>query len=221
MTTPRVTAVMLTGWKAEREHLANWAVQDFKRQTYPNKQLLVITQGAFMPKDLPEDTKIMHVATRVPLGALWNLALDNLPPGTEYVTIWDDDDYRAPAHMQTLATHAAPDRIVAMTARLVTCLGNKCRRHCLDYLGMSGLVLYPANEMRHAPHRDRGHDSEFFLRWPQRLLLRNRPELHLQFMHAAQHTSNANRERLLQSGVEPTTAQHALIDRILAERGLA
>ena len=99
---PRVTAMLVTG---RRPALARRAVENFRRQTYPNKELLALDDG-------PDDGLAEWIAglgdpqircVRLPaegrsLGALRNLAVE-LASG-EFVAQWDDDDLSDPLRLE-------------------------------------------------------------------------------------------------------------------------
>ncbi len=107
---PRVSGLMVTRDRAE---LAKFAVFCFRRQTYPNRELVIVDDG---PDDTLEqwvanlaDSQIVYV--RLPdegksLGQLRNIAVDRA--SGDYVAQWDDDDLSDPIRLETqlAALHA-------------------------------------------------------------------------------------------------------------------
>ena len=115
--TPTVCAVMLT---ADRPELAKRAVECFRRQTYPNKTLLIYDTGTDDAEDCPADYPLIiwipEEARRRTIGELRNAANSHiegvevhLESGTtkdcgavgiihwaDIIIHWDDDDYSHP-----------------------------------------------------------------------------------------------------------------------------
>ncbi|WP_170265534.1 glycosyltransferase [Thiohalocapsa marina] len=116
---PTVSCLMVTG---SRPAQARLAIAAFCAQTYPNKELVILDDGA--DDTLAEhvqalaDARVRHI--RVPasartLGALRNQAVA-LASG-EYICQWDDDDLYDPAR---LSTQMAVLRATASTACLLS-----------------------------------------------------------------------------------------------------
>jgi glycosyltransferase involved in cell wall biosynthesis/GT2 family glycosyltransferase len=91
---PLITCIMPT---ARRVSLAEQAVRYFQRQDYPNRELLILDDGAvpYTPPD-PPDPRIRYVRLdgKRSLGAKRNIACE-LAQG-ELIAHWDDDDWSAP-----------------------------------------------------------------------------------------------------------------------------
>ena len=104
---PLVSALMVTH---DRAYLARFAIDCFRRQTYPNKELVIIDYGA-------DDTLAQELARlgdptirmiRRPdrdelLGELRNVAVSE-SAGT-YVATWDDDDLSHPLRLELQMAH--------------------------------------------------------------------------------------------------------------------
>jgi glycosyltransferase involved in cell wall biosynthesis len=90
---------MVTG---DRLTLAKRAVRSFAEQTYPNRELVVVTDGPQRVRDALEryvaalglEDSVRFVYPQgdgLTLGRLRNLSLD--AAGGDFVCQWDDDDY--------------------------------------------------------------------------------------------------------------------------------
>src|SRR5262249_33524870 len=99
---PRISCLMVTRGRYE---LARRALQDFRQQTYPNRELLIV--------DDDEDERLAHDVAmgpttglvylrlppeNLPLGVLRNLAVASAS-GT-YICQWDDDDCYHPRRLE-------------------------------------------------------------------------------------------------------------------------
>ncbi len=91
---PLVTCVMVT---RERTEFALHAVAQFRRQSYPARELIVVEDGTpSLAARLPADTGIRLVSTGTvqTIGALRNRGCE-LARG-DVVVLWDDDDWHGP-----------------------------------------------------------------------------------------------------------------------------
>jgi O-antigen biosynthesis protein len=95
---PLVTCIMPT---ADRRFFAGRAIEYFRRQDYPAKELLIIDDGADRVADLAEAAGVRYhrLERRIILGAKRNLACD-LAQG-EIIAHFDDDDWYAPGRLST------------------------------------------------------------------------------------------------------------------------
>jgi glycosyltransferase involved in cell wall biosynthesis len=108
-TLPLISCLMVT---YDRVLLAKRAIRAFAKQTWPNRELVVVSAGsARFRRALAVEAADAGIAEMVrfvaadagsTLGALRNVALDNARG--ELVCQWDDDDY---SHPERLATQAA------------------------------------------------------------------------------------------------------------------
>lgn len=102
---PLVSCLMVTG---RRRHLARLAVEMFQRQTYEERELVVIDDsGQGKPADwgLEHEPKIRWItvpAESLPLGALRNRALAEARG--DFLCQWDDDDLSAPTRIERQVT---------------------------------------------------------------------------------------------------------------------
>lgn len=90
---PLVSCIMPT---ADRRALVPQAIRHFLRQDYPNRELIILDDGADDISDLiPSDDRIRYVrlSQRTSMGAKHNLACE-MSRG-EIIVHWDDDDWNA------------------------------------------------------------------------------------------------------------------------------
>jgi O-antigen biosynthesis protein len=117
---PLVSAIMPT---RDRPEFALQAVRYFLAQDYPNKELLVLEDGApTLAGRLPEDPRIRYVATGAPsrsIGTMRNEAC-KLASG-EIVAHWDDDDWYGPERLsrQVAAIRAGRADVTALRNSLM------------------------------------------------------------------------------------------------------
>lgn len=91
---PLVSCIMPT---ADRRRWVPQAIDYFLRQDYPNRELIVVDDGADAVGDLiPPDPRIQYVRLegKRTVGAKRNLACQRA--GGEIIVHWDDDDWMAP-----------------------------------------------------------------------------------------------------------------------------
>lgn len=97
-----ITCVMIT---ANREKLARAAIDNFREQTHRRKHLLIINHGAGPsladPERMYNVTELRIDKGAMTLGDMRNMAFE-LVPYNGLFCVWDDDDYRAPAFLETL-----------------------------------------------------------------------------------------------------------------------
>jgi glycosyltransferase involved in cell wall biosynthesis len=96
---PLVSALMVT---RDRPEFALQSVQYFLRQSYPQRELIIVEDGVPSLKDrLPRDPRITLVSTglRRTIGAMRNQSC-YLARG-EVLVLWDDDDWHGPDRLAT------------------------------------------------------------------------------------------------------------------------
>ena len=96
-----VSAIMPTGRLPGRRALSQVAIECFFRQTYPDRQLVIVNHSE-EPFGL-EDPRVKEVVVRRPptLGELRNIGLD--AADGELLITWDDDDWHHPCRMEKQA----------------------------------------------------------------------------------------------------------------------
>jgi len=105
MITEKITGLMPT-FNTVRRAFVQMSIECFLNQDYPNKELIIVSQGE--PVNHP-DPRVREIRSMpMPLGSLRNVALAQITEG--YAIGWDDDDWRHPNYLSTLANAVKPDR---------------------------------------------------------------------------------------------------------------
>ena len=105
---PLVSCLMVT---RDRPEFALQSVEYFLRQTYPNRELVIVEDGIASLKDrLPRDPRIQLVSTglRRSIGAMRNQSCE-LAKG-EVLVLWDDDDWQGSDRLATQVQPILDDR---------------------------------------------------------------------------------------------------------------
>lgn len=80
------------------------AVEQFEKQTYPQRELVVVYQDPLSAMDIARlkrvDARLVKAKSSLNLGQLRNLALE--AARGEFVLQWDDDDLFCPTRIQTM-----------------------------------------------------------------------------------------------------------------------
>lgn len=112
-----VSAVMVTGKSPERRKLAAAAIRSVERQTWPTKQLVLVTDDeataelyAAQPFLIP--TKVCYIAGPRSLGELRNEGL--VQADGEYIVQTDDDDWYHPQRITYQMQFAEPGTAVVL-----------------------------------------------------------------------------------------------------------
>ena len=120
-----------------RRRFVPTAIDHFRRQGWPDKELIVVDDGSDCVRDLiPDDPQIVYVRldTRASIGKKRNLACERARG--EIVAHWDDDDWHAPDRLQFQA-----QALLASTAdlcgitRLLFCNPEEGRAWEFVYMG--------------------------------------------------------------------------------------
>lgn len=88
---PRITAIMST----KRPHLARRSLETFRRQTWPNKELILVFNTGTVPEDLPplaENERAFALPEASPIGECLNMGI-YAATGTYWAKMDDDDHY--------------------------------------------------------------------------------------------------------------------------------
>lgn len=103
-----VSAVMLTNWP----HRAAWAteaVRSFQRQTWPERELIVVNEGVPL-QSLAPGVRVVNTGPRRSLGGQRTEGL-RAARGA-WLATWDDDDFSLPDRLATQLARAASARAV-------------------------------------------------------------------------------------------------------------
>lgn len=95
---PLVTCIMPT---RDRRAFIPLALENFRRQDYPHKELVVVDDGDDAVGDLllgQTDVRYMRLAMRTSIGGKRNLACRQ--PRGQFIAHWDDDDWYSPDRLR-------------------------------------------------------------------------------------------------------------------------
>ncbi|MGA7411470.1 MAG: glycosyltransferase family A protein, partial [Bryobacteraceae bacterium] len=180
---PPVTAVMITGLHRERYGMARVAIECFKAQTYPNKNLLIVNHGE--QSLVSGDARIFELRLNKSrwqtVGDLRNLALEHATG--DYVVNWDDDDWHHPRRIEVQMQARGEDTAVLLRTRIHHSLMNGCSRYAEYPRGAEASILHPRKVPYRYPGMLRGSDSVFAKRFAVRLPIDNDPAMHIRFFH--------------------------------------
>lgn len=180
---PSVTAVMITGLRRERYAMARIAIECFKAQTYPNKNLLIVNHGeeSLWCHD-PRVRELRFQKNRWhTVGDLRNLALEHATG--DFIINWDDDDWHHPLRMEVQMRARQPDTAVLLKNRIHHSLVNGCSRYAEYPKGAEATILHPRHVACRYPSLLRGSDTVFAQQFAVRLPIENDPAMHIRFFH--------------------------------------
>ncbi len=189
-----VTAVMVTGKSKERYPLAAAAIKSVEQQTWPSKQLVIVTDDYdaalhYGQRSYAVPTKTIYVSGPKTLGELRNEGLKEADGA--YVMQLDDDDWSHPDRIKEMMRAASPTTAVTLMDQVRYSFNRNCafayRR--VHHQGICGTVLHAKlPELAYEPigkHEDcRFLDTHFKGRVT---VLDNHglPQLYIRFFHGA------------------------------------
>lgn len=163
-----VTAVMITGKSSGRERLAAAAVESFKLQTWPNKELLIVNDSgeSVLRGDHDGSTReVMLPSGVLSLGELRNVAMEQATG--EWIIQWDDDDYSHPTRIQRQMELASPGHAVLLLwqvrVSLVSNTAFSFRWRFPAVPGIPGTVLHHKSQSARYRPTPKGEDQQFLL----------------------------------------------------------
>lgn len=116
-----VYCLMITGKSQWRRPFAFLSIQNFLKQTYHNKYLVIINHGQPLNVQSPNVTEIVinKDLLGLSLGDLRNLALDQVPDNGAWFP-WDDDDYRHPELLSYLVDQMTANQadVISLSSRI-------------------------------------------------------------------------------------------------------
>ena len=176
MSDPLVTAVMVTGKRPERLGLARLSVRSFVEQDYAAKELLVLNDGpaAVLEADTPGVREVRLEPGRS-LGALRNLAFEHARG--DWMVQWDDDDWHHPACVSYMMARRRPGlpAFLRWQVRCSVLTGSAYYYRGRATEGVHGTVLHERGVPHRYPDSNRGEDTVFLRKFPERLVLENGP----------------------------------------------
>ncbi len=194
-----VTGVMVCGKSPERLPFAEAAVRSFAAQTWPEKELLIVTDDLntaahFWNKPCGVETRVVRTGGVRSLGELRNEGLLNARG--EYVIQWDDDDWSHPSRISAQMAFAKPGRAVVLYRQVRYSFENDTAfvyRQSRSGQGIHGTVLHHHRPgLKYEPIGK--HEDSHFLDTEFRgnLHVMNAvPELYLRFFRSGLNTWGA------------------------------
>ena len=157
--TPLVSAVMPTC--PGREKMARYAVEQFKNQTWPNKELVIVNEGTeWITDGTHNNIREVRVQPGHKNGALHNIG-DGIAKG-DYIIRWDDDDIHHPDRIRLQV------QSVMISGGPCSTLGKRIHYILEDDIAFIkpatsvGLILYRNEGKRYEEGVGGGSDEMFF-----------------------------------------------------------
>jgi len=168
---PRISCLMVT---AARRRLVRRSLLCFRKQTYPNRELVVVDDGADDLADLladlpPRDVRYVKLGKRAGnvLGRLRNISLEQA--GGNLLTAWDDDDWYHPRRLEIQAEALRGGHRSCVLSSVLMHLDTPdfSRRpfHGRFRDGAPGSLLFPRDLSVRYPESARGEDTVFLRAW--------------------------------------------------------
>lgn len=174
--TPRVSALMLTGKCLERYALARVAVACFQKQTWPNKELIIINHGSVsLANGDPSILEfLVHRTPEMTLGDLRNLSREKATG--EYVIQWDDDDYHHARRIETMMEHRDKAEVLTIGWQIRFNIISGCAFYHTMPAGQQMAILHRANAPFRYPKLDAREDTVFINQFNSKCVIENDPE---------------------------------------------
>lgn len=168
---PKISCLMVT---ADRLQLCRRAIRCYLRQTYPNKELVVVDDGAVdlapVLADVPADEVRYVKLAKKPenvLGRLRNLALDAATG--DFAAQWDDDDwYHAERLEKQAAVLRAGHDACTLSGALMHLDTDEFFLHpYIGYLkqGVPGSIMHRRDDAIRYPELRRAEDTVYLQAW--------------------------------------------------------
>ena len=160
-----ISCVMATG---NRPRFFRQALRCFARQTYPNRELIVVDDGQPPVEEMCggiDNVRYIRTGSPAPAGTKLNLAIE--AARGEILQKLDDDDYYHPEFLATAAAHLPAEQqestLVAWDCFLIAIAGEKRLRYSGYGWRAGGTFCFSKQMWRRKPFRDisRSEDSWF------------------------------------------------------------
>lgn len=158
---PTITAVMVT---LGRIDLVRQSYNHFKRQTYPNKKMLIVTDGGLPEHNalkkmvkVDPDLIILHVGEKKTLGELRNLSVEYAP--SDLSIQWDDDDWYGPTRIMEQYKGLKDHKAIMIREQLHYFKDTNEVGWTVDRYGIQGTLLFDRRCGLTYPAERRGEDS--------------------------------------------------------------
>lgn len=208
MAKPLVSCVMVTGHQ-ERRSLAMLAIASFRRQTYGNRELVIVNEGEpFYVAD--ERVREVAVSPGKKLGELRNVGL--LAASGDLVMQWDDDDWHGCRRIANQVEHGWPN--ILANEIVLNCLTGEARVVSAKRWrqgGFPGTILHPrSTHVRYKPMA-KSEDTVFASRFPDLRPLDNSPLDYVRRYHGANTWHEEHFASFMATGRPLTQAEEHLL----------
>lgn len=162
---PHVVAVMVT--RPSRCDLARVAIDSFKRQSYTNTTLLIVTEvgGPRLSSSAPDvglaPARVVQLPPGLPLGAIRNRAIEEAAKIAPLAIQWDDDDYSGRDRIRRQVAAWRPGRAVVLKRQYRAALTGGPAKLWSNERGIEGTILHETNTLHRYPKIAKGEDTEF------------------------------------------------------------
>jgi glycosyltransferase involved in cell wall biosynthesis len=219
-----VTAVMVTGMSRSRYDMAKIAIECFRQQSYPHRELLIVNHGPVSLHTGERELRELRVrkGEDETVGDLRNLALEHAHG--DYVIAWDDDDWYAPGRIEAQLAAQSGDGAVVLANQIRVNLLNGCAVYERSARGLSGTILHPRNVPFRYRRWIRGSDMAFMNSFPNVNVLENEPSLYVRFYHGlnlwdAEHIMGRMADPSMQDKLKLEPRHKNLVRGLLREYG--
>jgi len=217
---PLVTAVMVTGMHRSRYALAKVAIECFKKQTYSNKELLIVNHGPeslFCNSQFIREIRVKKQKVHT-VGDLRNIGLSCA--SGDFIINWDDDDWHHPRRIELQMAAQKNNAAVLLKNRIHYSLKNHCANYSKIEKGAAATILHPKKIDFHYPSLIRGSDSVFASCFDQQIAIENDPSLYVRFFHGlnlwdAKHIMGPLAHRSSKNELRVDSKHRQLLARIL------
>lgn len=191
-----IYCIMITGKDECRKHFAQVAVENFQRQDYPYKKLVIINHGNFNVIDgINQDIFEFHVEKTddVTLGDLRNIGLEMVPLNALWIT-WDDDDWRHDTFLSHLFKELQESHSDCITFSNRIEYNTNTRFSWLMHLKQRFFIMLVPKDGRFMYlSKDTGEDLDFIdfyqKNYKCKVLRDNNPNMYIRMVHV-NNTSN-------------------------------
>lgn len=231
VTPPLVSAVMITGKSFGRMKLAAMAIESFRRQTYPNKELVIVNTGAPLRSERESDGIYEHcLMAPLTLGELRAFAQKQCLG--DYIIQWDDDDWSHPDRISRQMQLADKGYAVLLKSQVRCDLLSgvafaKAWPQGHELPGIPGTMLYP-NRNKYKWRTEARHEDTHFLQdnFKEDGIVvdynLSHPHLYLRFYHGR---NTWDRQHIMQGAANSLAETHPdaaeYLQQVLTEFGLS
>ena len=197
-----IYCIMITGKDECRKHFANVAIENFNRQDYPYKKLIIINHGQYTVLDrIYHDIFEFHVdkTKEMTLGDLRNIGLEMVPKNALWIT-WDDNDWRHDNFLSILYNQLIESRKHCITfSNRIEYNTNTQFVWLMHLKERFFIMLVPKDSRFMYLSKDTGEDLDFIdfykKHYSIKVLHDNNPNLYIRLVHVNNTSKYVNTEK--------------------------